>query len=146
MIGCRTKPIRNRHILLALLLVAVTTSGCGGGGGGGAAVQQGLNTPRPADAVASFASALKTNNQNAAAALFADETKEKSLRNWQSLSAAEKTFVSRAIEDSVTVPPVSPDQTVLRVYITVRDSAGNLIRTPLVLVKGDDENWRIRSW
>lgn len=41
MIGCRTKPIRNRNILLSLLLVAVTTSGCGGGGGG-AAVQPGL--------------------------------------------------------------------------------------------------------
>ena len=133
-------------VLLLLLLFAVTYYGCGGGGGGGAGAGNSTTTSTPSAAVSSFSTALKTNNEAAATAIFAEGTKEKSLRIWRALSAAEKNFIARAIEDSVTVPSISDNQTRLDLFVTVRDAAGVTERIPLVLVKDVNGNWRIRTW
>ena len=136
------KTLRNVVSLVFLSLVLVA---CGGGGGGGGAGNS-TTTSTPSAVVNSFSTALKTNNEAAATAIFTEGTKEKSLRIWRSLSTAEKTFIARAIEDSVTVPSISDNQTRLDLFVTVKDAAGETERIPLVLVKDVNGNWRIRTW
>lgn len=137
--------MRFQYLLLLTIVAILFLAGCGGGGGGAGAGNS-TTTSTPSATVTNFSAALKTNNEAAATAIFAEGTKEKSLRIWRTLSVDEKTFIARAIEDSVTVPSISDNQTRLDLFVTVRDAAGVTERIPLVLVKDVNGNWRIRTW
>jgi hypothetical protein len=132
-------------VFLLLLLFAITYNGCGGSGGGTSGIPP-SNQSTPSGTVNSFSAALKTNDEIAATSIFAEGTKEKSLRIWRSLSTSEKTFIARAIEDSVTVPSVSDSETRLDLFVQVKDASGVIERIPLVLIRDSNGNWKIRTW
>ena len=130
------------QLFLFSILAGILVIGCGGGGGGGGSSQSPSN---PIETVRSFSSALNSDSEAEASALFAESTRSANLEIWRTFTPQQRKHMSTLI-DNATKNITLPDN-VLRTEVNIRliGPGGVVIKSPITLIK-EGGVWKILNW
>ena len=128
--------------VLFSILAGILIIGCGGGGGGGGSSQSPSN---PIETVRSFSSALNSDSEAEASALFAESTRSANLEIWRTFTPQQRKHMSTLI-DNATKNITLPDN-VFRTEVNIRliGPGGVVIKSPITLIKAGGV-WKILNW